>query len=75
MLSGLLTFLVVGLVALVGMVVVLAVVAAMFGLALSLIGFLLFKVAPVVLVGYLVVRFLAPRAGRLSPADRKWLES
>jgi hypothetical protein len=27
------------------------------------------------LVGYLLVRFLAPRRARLSPADREWLES
>jgi hypothetical protein len=46
-----------------------------FGLALSLVGFLLFKVAPVILVGYLFIRFLAPRQARLSPADRDWLES
>jgi hypothetical protein len=75
MISALLTFLIVGLVALVGMVIVLALVGAVFGLALSLVGFLLFKVAPVVLVGYLLVRFLAPRHARLSPADREWLES
>jgi hypothetical protein len=75
MISALLTFFIVGLVALIGLVVLLALVGAVFGLALSLVGFLLFKVAPVVLVGYLLVRFLAPRQSRLSPADREWLES
>jgi hypothetical protein len=75
MISALLTFFVVGLIALIGLVVVLALVGVVFGLALSLVGFLLFKVAPVVLVGYLLVRFLAPRQARLSPADREWLEN
>ncbi len=75
MFSALLTFFVLGLFALVSMVVVLALVGAAFGLALSLAGFLLFKVVPVILVGYLLVRFLAPRQKRLSAADREWLES
>lgn len=75
MISALLTFLIMGLVALVGFAILLAVVGAVFGLALSLVGFLLFKVAPLVLVGYLLVRFLSPRRARLSPADREWLES
>jgi hypothetical protein len=75
MLASLLTFFIVGLIALVGITIVLALVGAVFGLALGLVGFLLFKVAPVVLVGYLLVRFLAPRTHRLSAADRRWLES
>jgi uncharacterized membrane protein YccC len=75
MISALLTFLLIGVVALVAIVVVLAVVGAVFGLAMGLLGFLLFKVAPLILIGYLLVRFLAPRSRRLSAADRKWLES
>jgi uncharacterized membrane protein YccC len=75
MISTLLTFFIVGLVALVGISILLAVVGAVFGLAMGLVGFLLFKVAPVILVGYLLIRFLAPRSRRLSPADREWLES
>lgn len=75
MLSSLLTLFVVGLLALVGVVVGLALLGAVFGLALGLAKFLLFTVAPVVLVGYVVVRFLAPRHRRLTEADREWLES
>jgi hypothetical protein len=75
MISALLTFFIIGLMALVGITLVLALVGAAFGLALSLVGFLLFKVAPLILVGYLLVRFLAPRRSRLSAADREWLES
>lgn len=75
MIASLLTFLVVGLIALVVISMVLALIGAVFGLFFGLAGFLLFKVAPVVLLGYVIVRFLAPRRSRLSAADRKWLES
>ena len=75
MLSSLLTFFIIGLIALVGLSVALSIAGAVLGLAFGAAGFLLFKVAPVVLVGYLVVRFLAPRRARLSSADREWLES
>ena len=74
MIGSLLTFFLVGLVVLVAGGVVLGLVGLVFSVALSLAGFLLFKVAPVVLVGYLIVRFLAPRSQRLSRADRQWLE-
>lgn len=75
MISALLTFFIVGLMTLIGVTIALALVGAIFGLAFSLVGFLLFKVAPVVLVGYLLVRFLGPRSARLTAADREWLES
>jgi predicted cobalt transporter CbtA len=75
MISSLLIFLLVGLIALVAISIVLSIVGAVFGLFFGLAGFLLFKVAPVVLLGYLIVRFLAPRRGRLTAADREWIES
>jgi len=75
MLSSLLTFLFVGFIAVVVAGIALSVVGALIGAALGIAGFLLFKVAPIVLIGYLVVRFLAPRRKGLSAADRKWLES
>lgn len=75
MLTSLLTLLVVGLVALVAVGVVLALIGAVLGIAFGLAGFLLFKVAPVVLVGYIVMRFLTPKQKRLSAEDRRWLES
>jgi len=75
MLTSLLTLFVVGIVALVAVGVVLSVIGAVLGIAFGLAGFLLFKVAPVVLVGYVVMRFLAPKQKRLSAEDRRWLES
>jgi hypothetical protein len=71
MLSSLLTFLIVGFIA----VLVIGVVLSLIGLAVGLAGFLLFKVAPLVLIGYVAVRLLRPRTRRISEADRKWLES
>lgn len=75
MLTSLLTLFVVGLVALVAVGVVLSIIGAVLGVAFGLAGFLLFKVAPVVLIGYVVMRFLAPKQKRLSAEDRRWLES
>ena len=75
MLTSLLTLFVVGLLALVAVGVVLALIGAVLGIAFGLAGFLLFQVAPIVLVGYVVMRFLTPKHKRLSVEDRRWLES
>ena len=75
MLSTVLTVFVVGLVAVVGLAIALALVGAVFGLAIGVAKFLLFTVAPIALIGYVVLRFLAPRKRRLTRADREWLES
>ncbi len=70
MIRGLLTLLLVGLAAVVGVSAVMFVLGA----ALSLAGFLLFKVAPLILIGYVVARLLARRRDRLTSGDREWLE-
>lgn len=75
MLGTLLTFFAVGLLTLVVAGVVLAVVGSVVGLVGSLAAFLLFKVAPIMLVGWVVVKLLDRRSSdRLSAADRRWLE-
>ena len=76
MIGTLLTFFAVGLVTLVVVAIVLSVVGAVFSLAFGLAGFLLLKVAPVVFVGWLVLKLLERRrpAGELTAADREWLE-
>ncbi len=71
MISSLLTFLLVGLVAVFVIGVVLSVVGAAVGIA----AFLLFKVLPIVLIGYVVLRLVSPKRKRLSDTDRRWLES
>ena len=75
MIRALVTFFLVGLATLVVASIALAILGAVFSVALSLAGFLLFKVAPIMLIGYLVVRFLAPKHKRLSAAERRWIES
>ena len=67
MISTLVTLMLVGIAAL----VVLGIVGAIIGVAVGLI----FKLLPILLIGYLVVRFLAPRQKKLSAADKQWLES
>lgn len=77
MLGTLLTLFAVGLVSLVVVGLVLSVVGAVFSIGLSLAAFLLFKIAPILLVGWVVLK-LIDRSGssgeRLSEADRRWLE-
>jgi hypothetical protein len=71
----LLTFFAVGLITLVVAGVVLSVLGAVLGLTLGLAGFLLFKVAPILLVGWVVVKVVEKkRGGSLSAEDRRWLE-
>jgi hypothetical protein len=71
----LLTFFLVGIITLVVAGVVLSVVGAVFSLTIGLAAFLLFKVAPVLVIGYFVVKMIERKKhGSLSAEDRRWLE-
>ena len=72
----LLTFLAVGLVTLIAAGVVLSIVGTVFSLTFGLASFLLFKVAPIMFVGWVVLKLIDRASGRrrLSAEDRKWLE-
>jgi len=76
MIGTLLTFFAVGLVALVAISIVLAVVGTVFSLAFGVVTFLLFKVAPILLLGWVVLKVIdrGKKTSSLSPADREWLE-
>ena len=75
MIGTLLTLFAIGLVTLLVVGVVLAVAGTVFSIGFGLANFLLFKVAPIALLGYVVLRLIAPRKRKeLSEADRKWLE-
>jgi hypothetical protein len=63
MLGSLLTFFAVGLITLLVAGVVLAVVGTVFSLTLGLASFLMFKVAPVLLVGWIVVKLVQKSTG------------
>jgi archaellum biogenesis protein FlaJ (TadC family) len=76
MLATLLTFFAVALATVVAAWVVLMVVGAVFSLTFGLATFLLFKVAPILLVGWVAIKIFEKVRGKgsLSAADRKWLE-
>lgn len=79
MLSGLLTLLFLGIAGLVAVTVLMTIVGIVFSIAFGVVGFLLFKVAPVLLIGYCVLKFIErrrdPARKRLSVADQRWLDS
>jgi cell division protein FtsW (lipid II flippase) len=77
MIGTLLTFFAVGLVTLLVAGIVLSIVGVVFSLTFGLATFLLFKVAPILLVGWIVVKVIEKvgrKRGTLSDADRRWLE-
>ena len=77
MIGTLVTMFFVGLIALVGAGIVLTIVGAIFSITFGIAGFLLFKVAPIVLVGWLVLKLIdrsGSSRGSLSAADRRWLD-
>lgn len=76
MIGTLLTFFAVGLVTLLVAGIVLSIIGVVFSLTFGLATFLLFKVAPILLVGWIVVKAIEKTKGNrsLSDADRRWLE-
>ena len=75
MIGSLLTFFTVGLVALVVVSIVLSILGVVLSIGLGLAGFFLFKVAPILLVGWVAVKLIDKRGSDgLSSADRRWLE-
>ncbi len=74
--GALLTFLAVGLVTLIAAGVVLTVLGAVFSLTFGLAAFLLTKVAPVMFLGWLVLKLIDRSQGkkRISAADQRWLD-
>jgi len=75
MIGSLLTFFAVGIATIVVASIVLSIVGAVFGILGSLVSLLLFKVAPVMFVGWVVLKLLDRKSkGTLSAADRKWLD-
>ena len=76
MIGTLLTFLAVGLATLIVAGIVLSILGTVLSIGFGLAMFLLFKVAPVLLIGWVVLKVIDRRKGseRLSAADRRWLE-
>lgn len=76
MLGTLITLLIAGLLGLVAISVVLAIVGALLSVTFGIVGFLLFKVAPILLVGWVVLKLVDRSRGRraISAADQRWLD-
>lgn len=75
MIGTLLTFFAVGLVTLVVAGIALSILGAVLSLGFGLATFLLFKVAPILLVGWVVLKVIDKRrGGSLSATDQRWLE-
>ena len=72
----LLTFLAVGIVTLIAAGIVLSILGAVFSLTFGLASFLLFKVAPVMFLGWVVLKVFDKVSGKrkISAADQKWLD-
>ena len=76
MIGTLLTFFAVGFATLIVAGIVLSILGTVLSLGFGLATFLLFKVAPVLLVGWVVLKVIDKRTGgdSLSESDRRWLE-
>lgn len=76
MLGALLTFFIVGLVGIILLSVALAVIGVLFSVTLGIVGVLLFKVAPLLLVGWLILKLVQRGQSRrtISAADQRWLD-
>ena len=76
MIGTLLTFLAVGMATLIVAGIVLSILGTVLSIGFGLATFLLFKVAPILLVGWVVLKVIDRRKGSesLSAADRRWLE-
>jgi len=77
MLGTLITMFIAGLLGLVAISVVLAIVGALLSVTFGVVGFLLLKVAPVLLVGWVVLKLVEKGRNRrqISAADQRWLDS
>ena len=76
MIGTLLTFLAVGLATLIVAGIVLSILGTVLSIGFGLATFLLFKVAPILLVGWVVLKVIDKRSngGSLSASDQRWLE-
>ena len=76
MIRALLKFFLVGLLTIVAVSLALTVLGGMLSIAAGLASFLLFKVAPILLLGWIAVKIFDKLRNRnsLSAADRRWLE-
>lgn len=76
MIGTLLTLLIAGFIGLVALSIVLAIVGTLLSVTFGIVGFLLFKVAPLLLIGWVVLKLVdrGRRNRQISAADQRWLD-
>lgn len=77
MLGTLIALLIAGFVGILAISLILAIVGGILSLTFGIVGFLLFKVAPVLLIGWVVLKLVdrSRNRRRISAADQRWLDS
>jgi uncharacterized membrane protein YccC len=77
MLGKFLTLLIAGFLGLIAISIVLSILGAVLSITFGIVGFLLFKVAPLLLVGWLVLKVVdcSRKRREISAADQRWLDS
>lgn len=77
MFGSILTLLVAGIAGIIVVSIALAIAGSLLSMTFGLIGFLLFKAAPVLLVGWVVLKLIDKGRNRrkISAADQRWLDS
>jgi hypothetical protein len=77
MLGTLIALLIAGFIGLIAISLVLSIVGALLSVTFGVVGFLLFKVAPLLLIGWIVLKLVDRGRGRrrISAADQRWLDS
>lgn len=76
MFGTLLTLLLVGIAGLVAVSIIFAVLGVVLSVTFGIVGFLLFKVAPLLLVGWVVLKLInrSQSKRQISSADQRWLD-
>ena len=77
MLGTLITLLIAGFVGLIAISIILAIIGGLLSVTFGIVGFLLFKVAPILLVGWVVLKLVerGKTRRRIAAADQRWLDS
>lgn len=77
MLGALLTLFLFGIAGIVVLSILMALIGVVFSVTFGIVGFLLFKVAPILFIGWVVLKVVERARGRrsISAADQRWLDS
>jgi hypothetical protein len=76
MLGSIIKLFIAGLIGIVAISVILAILGAVLSITFGVVGFLLFKLLPVLVVGWVVLKLVdrSRNRRRISAADQRWLD-